>query len=88
MKSASHCTTMTAEKNTPLQVETSGRNSRRAACSESQAAIVLAALFFAPGPREGRRHVDVSENSLYWYFVVWSWLPIYAVIYIMPRLTS
>jgi cytochrome c oxidase subunit III len=50
--------------------------------------LVLAALFFAPGPHEGRRHVDVSENALYWYFVVWSWLPIYAVIYILPRLTS
>jgi heme/copper-type cytochrome/quinol oxidase subunit 3 len=49
---------------------------------------VLAALFFTPGPREGRRHVDVSENSLYWYFVVWSWLPIYVVIYLLPRLTS
>jgi cytochrome c oxidase subunit I+III len=50
--------------------------------------LVLAALFFTPGPREGRRHVDVSENSMYWYFVVYSWLPIYAVIYLVPRLPS
>lgn len=50
--------------------------------------IVLAVLFFVPRPLEGRRYVDVSENSLYWYFVVWSWLPIYAVIYLVPRLTS
>jgi len=50
--------------------------------------MVLAGLFFTPGPREGRRHVDVSENSLYWYFVVWSWLPIYVVIYLLPRLAS
>jgi cytochrome c oxidase subunit I+III len=28
----------------------------------------------------------VSENALYWYFVVLSWLPIYAVIYLAPRL--
>jgi cytochrome c oxidase subunit I+III len=28
--------------------------------------------------------VDVSENALYWYFVVGSWLPIYAVIYLAP----
>ena len=48
--------------------------------------IVLAALFFS-APLEGRRHVDVSENSMYWYFVVWSWLPIYALIYLMPRLS-
>ena len=50
--------------------------------------VVLAALFFFSRPLEGRRHVDVSENSMYWYFVVWSWLPIYAVIYLMPRLAS
>ena len=35
---------------------------------------------------EGRRFVDVSENSLYWYFVVGAWLPIYAVVYFAPRL--
>jgi cytochrome c oxidase subunit III len=42
--------------------------------------VVLAVLFFT-GPLEGKRFVDVSENSLYWYFVVWAWLPIYFVIY-------
>jgi cytochrome c oxidase subunit III len=47
--------------------------------------VVLAALFFFP-PLEGKRHVDVSENCLYWYFVVFTWLPIYFVIYISPRL--
>lgn len=41
---------------------------------------VLDVLFFT-GPLEGRRYVDVSENALYWYFVVAAWLPIYAVIY-------
>ena len=30
---------------------------------------------------EGKRYVDVSENAAYWYFVVLSWLPIYAVVY-------
>jgi cytochrome c oxidase subunit 3 len=38
------------------------------------------------GPLEGKRFVDVSENALYWYFVVLSWLPIYAVLYLAPRL--
>jgi heme/copper-type cytochrome/quinol oxidase subunit 3 len=42
--------------------------------------IVLEVLFFT-GPLEGKRYVDVSENSMYWYFVVFSWLPIYFVIY-------
>jgi heme/copper-type cytochrome/quinol oxidase subunit 3 len=44
---------------------------------------VLDVLFFT-GPLEGRRYVDVSENALYWYFVVLSWLPIYAVVYLSP----
>jgi len=46
---------------------------------------VLAALMFT-GPLEGKRFVDVSENAMYWYFVVGSWLPIYAVIYWGARL--
>jgi cytochrome c oxidase subunit 3 len=46
---------------------------------------VLAVLMFT-GPLEGKRYVDVSENAMYWYFVVASWLPIYAVIYWGPRL--
>jgi heme/copper-type cytochrome/quinol oxidase subunit 3 len=41
---------------------------------------VLTALFFT-GPLEGKRYVDVSENSFYWYFVVATWVPIYLVIY-------
>jgi cytochrome c oxidase subunit III len=49
--------------------------------------VILAVLFWLPKPREGKRHVDVSENGLYWYFVVFSWIPIYAVIYWVPRLS-
>jgi heme/copper-type cytochrome/quinol oxidase subunit 3 len=39
------------------------------------------------GPIEEKRFVDVAENSMYWYFVVFTWLPVYFVIYIAPRLT-
>jgi cytochrome c oxidase subunit I+III len=46
--------------------------------------IVLNVLVFS-GPLEGRRFVDVSENALYWFFVVASWLPLYAVLYGVPR---
>ena len=42
--------------------------------------LVLGVLFFT-GPLEGKRFVDVSENSMYWYFVVWTWIPIYLTIY-------
>jgi heme/copper-type cytochrome/quinol oxidase subunit 3 len=47
---------------------------------------VLALLMFT-GPIEEKRFVDVSENAAYWYFVVLTWLPIFAVIYLAPRLT-
>ena len=47
--------------------------------------VVLAVLMFT-GPIEGRRFVDVSENAMYWNFVVAAWLPIYAVLYLAPRL--
>jgi cytochrome c oxidase subunit 3 len=46
---------------------------------------VLAAVFLV-GHVEGKRHVDASDNAMYWYFVVYSWIPIYLVIYWMPRL--
>jgi heme/copper-type cytochrome/quinol oxidase subunit 3 len=45
---------------------------------------VLTVLTFT-GPMEGKRYVDVSENAAYWYFVVLSWLPIYAVVYFGAR---
>ena len=47
--------------------------------------LVLAALMFV-GPVEEKRYVDASESAIYWYFVVFSWLPIYGVIYWAPRL--
>jgi heme/copper-type cytochrome/quinol oxidase subunit 3 len=45
---------------------------------------VLTALMFS-GHVEPKRFVDVSENALYWYFVVLSWLPIFAIVYLAPR---
>ena len=46
--------------------------------------VLTAVIFF--GEVDEHRFVDVSENSLYWYFVVITWLPIYAVIYFAPRI--
>jgi cytochrome c oxidase subunit 3 len=45
---------------------------------------VLTVLAYT-GPWEGKRFVDLSENAMYWYFVVIAWLPIYALIYLAPR---
>jgi len=46
--------------------------------------LVLTALMLK-GPLEGKRFVDVAENSGYWDFIVVSWVPIYAVVYWAPR---
>lgn len=46
---------------------------------------VLTVLMFTRHGRELRRFVDVSENGLYWYFVVISWIPIYLTVYFGPR---
>ena len=46
--------------------------------------LVLTVLMFTRHAR-GKRFSDVSDNAFYWYFVVASWLPIYALIYWLPR---
>jgi len=48
--------------------------------------VVLAALMYTPVSHEGRRWVDVDENSLYWRYVWLLWIPIYLMIYWIPRL--
>jgi len=45
---------------------------------------VLAALA-CTHPMDGRRYADVSDNALYWHFIVWSWVALYVVIYWVPR---
>jgi cytochrome c oxidase subunit III len=48
--------------------------------------VVLTALMYTPVAYEGRRLVDVDENSLYWRYVWLLWIPIYLMIYWVPRL--
>ena len=47
--------------------------------------IVLTVLMFTRHATE-RRFSDVTDNVFYWYFVVLSWLPLYGLIYWVPRL--
>jgi cytochrome c oxidase subunit I+III len=47
--------------------------------------VVLTVLMFTDRV-EGHRFMDTSENSDYWYFVVGTWIPIWFVIYIAPRI--
>jgi cytochrome c oxidase subunit 3 len=48
--------------------------------------VVLTALMFTRHGTNGRRFSDVSDNAFYWDFVVLTWLPIYFVLYWLPRL--
>jgi cytochrome c oxidase subunit 3 len=46
--------------------------------------LVLAVLMFTRHG-QGRRFSDVDDNAFYWYFVVGSWLPLYVILYWVPR---
>ena len=48
--------------------------------------LVLACLMFTRHADNARRYGDVKDNTMYWNFVVATWLPIYACIYWVPRL--
>jgi cytochrome c oxidase subunit III len=48
--------------------------------------VVLWALIRTPLAWEARRQVDVDENSMYWRYVWLLWIPIYLMIYWVPRL--
>ena len=48
--------------------------------------VVLWALMMTDVGWEGRRLVDTDENSMYWRYVWLLWLPIYLLIYWVPRL--
>ena len=43
------------------------------------------ATILMTGRLDASRFVDVAENASYYYFVVLSWLPIYALLYFAPR---
>jgi len=47
--------------------------------------VVLTALMFTRHV-SAKRYGDVSDNAFYWYFVVASWVVLYALIYGVPRL--
>ncbi|RIK92060.1 MAG: cytochrome C oxidase subunit III [Proteobacteria bacterium] len=50
----------------------------------AESAVLTFWMFQNPGPR---RFEDVSEECIYWDFVVLVWLPLYAVLYWLPRWT-
>jgi cytochrome c oxidase subunit III len=50
--------------------------------------VVLAGVMHTRHSQEGRKFVDVAENAMYWRFVWLTWLPIYVMIYWIPRWVS
>jgi cytochrome c oxidase subunit III len=46
--------------------------------------VALEVLLFT-GPMGKSHFVDAAENSLYWHYVVATWIPVYAFIYLAPR---
>jgi len=47
--------------------------------------LVVSAVMFKKRI-DGKRFVDVAENAGYWWFIIGSWIPIYVVIYLAPRM--
>lgn len=47
--------------------------------------FVLTTVMFTSHGRVPRRFDDVSDNAFYWNFVVLTWLPLYLLIYWVPR---
>jgi heme/copper-type cytochrome/quinol oxidase subunit 3 len=48
--------------------------------------LVLTCLMLSQHGDTPRRFGDVSDNAMYWNFVVATWLPMYACLYWIPRL--
>ena len=48
--------------------------------------LVLTGLVFSKKAHDPKRFADVTDNAFYWDFVIITWLPIYFLIYWVPRL--
>jgi heme/copper-type cytochrome/quinol oxidase subunit 3 len=46
---------------------------------------ILLTVFALTGPMTDHLFLDISDSAPFWYFVAASWVPIYAVLYIVPR---
>jgi heme/copper-type cytochrome/quinol oxidase subunit 3 len=42
-------------------------------------------LMFAIEEPEEKHFIDTGENTLFWYFVVASWIPLYVLVFLYPR---
>ena len=49
-----------------------------------ETAIVLG--YFGLRPVEDRHYLDARLDGVFWYFIVLTWIPLYAVVFLVPRL--
>jgi heme/copper-type cytochrome/quinol oxidase subunit 3 len=49
--------------------------------------VIFTALLFRD-PVEEAMYSAASDNAAYWYFMVLAWLPLYAVVFLLPRLAA
>ena len=50
--------------------------------------VVETGVLFALSLRKGvkpHRFADMADNAFFWYFAVWFWLPLFVLIYLVPR---
>jgi cytochrome c oxidase subunit III len=45
---------------------------------------VMSAIFWA-GRQEAKHYSDVTDICMYWYFMCLCWLPLYAIVFLLPR---
>ena len=46
--------------------------------------LIIAILMLA-GPVDGQHVGDISANAVYWYFVAFSWVALYTIVFLSPR---
>ena len=46
---------------------------------------IVITLIIARGHTEPKYFVDLTDNALYWYFIVAIWIPCYVIIFLAPR---
>jgi heme/copper-type cytochrome/quinol oxidase subunit 3 len=42
-------------------------------------------LFLFSGSIQEKHFVDATDNAMYWFFVTMSWVPLYVIVYLLPR---
>jgi len=61
-----------------------GLHTTHVAASLAETAVILAVFLLKPVER--RHFLDARLDGVYWYFVVGAWIPLFCVVFLVPRL--